>query len=256
MQIVPNPPLAFSHIGQRPSNQDALFPADPTEHSRLLLVCDGMGGTDRGDVASQLLCAEIADYARALDYPPFDSVHLRTALDRAVRQYRRYLAGNPTVGRMGSTLALLQLHEAGITIAHIGDSRVYQIRDGQVLFRTHDHRQVLDMVDAGIITASQALTHPWRNRLSRAVLVNADPAIPAAPATPDLVLLTDVRPDDYFFLCTDGVGEAVDEDTLCRVLAARFSDQAKLNTLLSLCAGTTHDNYSGFLLSIRAVTSV
>lgn len=254
MLIQLNQPIGFSHIGQRTTNQDTLYPTvgEVTEQTSLFLVCDGMGGADKGEVASQLLCDSIADYARSMDYPPFDAVHLRAALSQAGQAYHDYLVANPLVSRMGSTLALLQFHDAGVTVAHIGDSRVYQIRNGQIIFRTQDHRQVMDMVADGIITAEQARTHPWRNRLSRAVV--ADAGRESKPvALPDDVLLTDIQSGDYFFLCTDGVIECIDDDILTTTLGAGFSDQTKLQTLLTTCVGNAQDNYSGYLISVRQI---
>jgi protein phosphatase len=214
-----------------------------------------MGGADKGEVASQLLCDAVTTYARSFDYPVFDAVHLRTALGLALDTYRTYLHQHPLVNRMGSTLALLQFHEHGVTIAHVGDSRVYQVRDGVILFQTKDHKQVNDMVDAGIITATQALTHPWRNRLSRAVVaeqstVDEPPRIP----TPDITMLTDVRAGDYFFMCTDGVLEQLDDQILTALLADSGPDQAKVQSLVALCNdGQTKDNYSGYLIGVSHV---
>lgn len=253
MHIEPAFPLAFSHIGQRTINQDTLYPAvgSATEQTELFVVCDGMGGADKGEVASQLLCHAIAAYADSLNHPVFDVVHLRTALGLALDAYRAYLRQHPLVGRMGSTLALLQFHERGATVAHIGDSRVYQLRAGAIIFQTRDHKQVADMVEDGIITATQALTHPWRNRLSRSVVAEpGNTGEPTSVPTPDVTFLTDVRVGDYFFMCTDGVLEQLDDDTLQTLLASAIPDQAKLQSLVALCDGQTKDNYSGYLIGI------
>lgn len=256
MHIKPNHPLAFSCIGQRTINQDALYPAVglATEDSNFFVVCDGMGGADKGEVASQLLCETITDYALSFNNPVFDLVHLRTALGMAIGRYYTYLRDHPLVGRMGSTLTVLQFHEQGATVAHIGDSRVYQLRLGKIIFQTHDHKQVNDMVDAGIITATQALTHPWRNRLSRAVV--AEPGHNATSLTiptPDITVITDVQVGDYFFMCTDGVLEQLDDYALKTLLAGDIPDQAKMQSLVTLCNGQTKDNYSGYLIGISQV---
>ncbi|WP_080241172.1 PP2C family protein-serine/threonine phosphatase [Spirosoma rigui] len=256
MHIKPTHPLAFSYIGQRTVNQDALYPAVglATEETELFVVCDGMGGADKGEVASQLLCDSVTDYAESFNYPAFDLVHLRTALSMTLDRYRIYLREHPLVGRMGSTLTLLQFHEKGATVAHIGDSRVYQLRAGKIIFQTQDHKQVNDMVDAGIITATQALTHPWRNRLSRAVVAEPGTSTTSrATPTPDVTVITDVQAGDYFFMCTDGVLERLDNYALETLLAGNIPDQAKLQSLIALCDGQTKDNYSGYLIGISQV---
>ncbi len=256
MKIYHGLPMAFSHIGQRSINQDTLYPAvsKATEQTPFFVICDGMGGADKGEVASQLLCEAITRYASSMDHPIFDLVHLQTALGLAYEAYQAYLSQHPFVNRMGSTLALLQLHEQGVTVAHIGDSRVYQLRAGKVVFQTQDHRQVNDMVEAGIITPTQALTHPWRNRLSRAVAVNStDDDGTSARSLPELTVLTDIRAGDYFFMCTDGVLETIDDYTLASLLASNMPDQAKAESLQSACSEQSKDNYSGYLIGISYV---
>lgn len=237
-------------------NQDALYPLEneASKQTQLFVVCDGIGGADKGEIASQLLCAGIAQYASAMGHPVLDQVHLRAALDGIYADYRAYLREHPLVNRMGSTLALVQFHQQGVTVAHIGDSRVYQIRDGRILFRTKDHKQVNEMVEAGIITTEQARTHPWRNRLSRAVIAgaNAD-SQKSANVEPDLTMLTDIKVGDYFFLCTDGVLEQIDDEILTQLLTGDESDQAKVQSLLTLCDGQTQDNYSGYLISVQSI---
>ena len=259
MHIHPALPVAFSHVGQRTINQDALYPAvgRATEETQLFVVCDGMGGADKGEVASQLLCQTLVKYVSALGSPVLDSVHVQAALSQAYVAYYDYLHRHPLVNRMGSTLAVLQLHAKGVTIAHIGDSRVYHIRAGKIIFRTQDHRQVNDMVEAGIITATQALTHPWRNRLSRAVVANStEEDRQASRPIPDMTTLTDIRAGDYFFMCTDGVLETIDDYTLEMLLASNIPDQAKAQSLQTLCEKQTKDNYSGYLIGISQITQM
>lgn len=114
-------PFAFTHIGQRSINQDALCPAVgmATDKTRLFILCDGMGGADKGEIASNLLCTAINEYALAMNEPVFDQAHLHAALDQAYDAYEAYFQQHPFVNRMGSTLALLQIHQKGITVAHV-----------------------------------------------------------------------------------------------------------------------------------------
>ena len=249
-------PFAFTHIGQRSTNQDAVYPAvgTATDKTRLFLVCDGMGGADKGEVASNLLGTAIKDYALAMNEPIFDQVHLNAALDRAYDAYEAYFEQHPLVNRMGSTLALLQIHQNGVTAAHLGDSRIYQLRAGKIIFQTRDHRQVNDMVESGIITAAQALSHPWRNRLSRAVVASSDDKKgQSSRSVPDVVTLTDIQAGDYFFMCTDGVLERIDDYVLETVLASNLPDLTKIQSLQSMCGEETKDNYSGYLIGISYV---
>lgn len=258
MHIHLSQPISFSHIGQRMINQDTLFPqaGQATESTPLFIVCDGMGGADKGEIASRLLCDAVLGYVNSMDFPILDAVHLRTALSLAHDAYVAFLGQNPLVNRMGSTLALLQFHDQGATVAHIGDSRVYQFRAGKIIFQTKDHRQVDDMVEAGIITAAQAATHPWRNRLSRAMTVSAvDKDKPENQPSVDCTRLTDVQKGDYFFLCTDGLQEQIDNTALETGLTGGLPDTEKVDLLLAACRDKTKDNYSGHLIGIDYVTA-
>ncbi|GAB3704140.1 protein phosphatase 2C domain-containing protein [Spirosoma flavus] len=249
-------PLAFSHVGQRQSNQDALYPAPgaANEQTSLFIVCDGMGGLDKGEVASQLLSDAVAQYVSGMGFPILDSVHMQTAINQAYSLYYTYLKQQPLVGRIGSTMACLQLHDRGATVASIGDSRVYQLRSGKIIFRTQDHRQVNEMVEAGIITPEQIPTHPWRNRLSRSVAASlADADEQSSRSMPDVVLLTDIQAGDYFFMCTDGVLERLDDYLLTSLLAEDVPDLTKMQAIQGLCEGQTKDNYSAYLIGIQHV---
>lgn len=250
-------PISFSQIGQRMLNQDTLFPGvdQATKNTPLFILCDGMGGADKGEVASRLLCDAVVGYINSMDFPILDAVHLRAALSLAYDAYVVFLKQNPLVNRMGSTLALLQFHERGATVAHVGDSRVYQFRAGKIIFQTKDHRQVDDMVEAGIITAAQAATHPWRNRLSRAVVISAADKRATNPPAVDCTWLADVQKGDYFFLCTDGIQEQIDNNALETLLIGDLPDTRKINLLLAACREKTRDNYSGHLIGIDYVAA-
>ncbi|CCH00670.1 protein phosphatase [Fibrella aestuarina BUZ 2] len=245
-------------IGGRPTNQDALWPpvGQANSATRLFVLCDGMGGADRGEVASRLLTEAVAHYVAAWNNPVLDSVHLQSAIDMAYEAYAFFMNQHPTINRMGATLAILQLHERGASLAHMGDSRVYWLRNGQVLFRTMDHKRVNELVETGVLTAQQARNHPWRNRLSRAVLMHRDPAgLHRSAAQPDLLLIDDLQPGDYFFLCTDGVLEHLDDETIAAILATDDTDPVKLDTLLAACNQRTQDNYSAYLVRLETVES-
>lgn len=259
MSIILATPLSFSFDGQRPNNEDFYWPDKATSDTQLFLVCDGMGGWDKGEVASRKLAQGVADYIIRHPADQLDETYLQQAIGEAHQHLIDYLLQDPAVNRMGSTLALLYIGQHGATVAHIGDSRVYHIRNGQVLFRTNDHRQVADLVSEGIITEEQAKTHPWRNRLSRSIAVDrpiANSQSNRQPDRADLVQLTDIQPDDYFFLCTDGVLEQVTDEILTACLDTDQPDSEKLANLLAHCADKTQDNYTGWLIRVADVQSM
>ncbi len=108
-------PLSFTETGQRPTNQDALYPtAGIANHlTRVFVVCDGIGGADKGEVASHLLCESFARYEAVVCPAIFTREHIREVFERALNQYAMFMRANPLVSRMGSTAAFLHLHEQG-----------------------------------------------------------------------------------------------------------------------------------------------
>lgn len=249
-------PLAFSEPGERPNNQDFIFPelGKASATDRLFLVCDGIGGADKGEEASRIVGQQVADYFLR-NYPlVVNKVAVREALQEAYDCLEAYLTQHPLVNRMGTTLALLQLHDRGASVVHLGDSRVYHIGCQGLKFCTTDHKQVYELVEAGIITAEQAKTHPWRNRLSRAILVQSAQAS-SRQDVPDLTHLADVEVGDYFFLCTDGVLEQLDETRLLAILHSDEPDIEKLAQVMAVCQHRTKDNFSGYLVRVDAIQS-
>ena len=251
MSIKINPPLPFQNQGKRPYQEDYLFPQSPDETTRLFVVCDGMGGLDRGEVASQTVADAIGEFAAQNPAQTNDDAYLIQAVAVAHQKLQAFLDENIYLTRMGTTLTFLSLNDESATVAHIGDSRVYHIRNGEILYKTKDHKQVVDMVREGIITPEQAVNHPWRNRLSRSISVNRDGE--QRPAKPDVNQITDLAAGDYFLLCTDGVLEQLTDEMLCTILKGNESNESKKQRILELCQDQTNDNYSGILIQISEV---
>lgn len=250
LKITLEKPLTFSLPGQRANNEDFVLTVD--EQSRLYVVCDGIGGWDRGEVASQLVGQGLARYFRQHPTSYVNEEYLTEALNYAYLALAEYLQHNPLVNKLGTTLALLHLDERGATVAHVGDSRVYHLRGGQVLFQTEDHKYIRELLADGIITEEQALTHPRRNTLSRSVGAESG-QFPPKMDKPDITHLTDIRAGDCFFLCTDGVLEQIDNRTLEAVFVQNVAPAEMMAQILFRCQDQTRDNYSGCLVTIQSV---
>jgi len=147
---------------------------------------------------------------------------------------------------MATTLTLLHIHEQGITVAHIGDSRVYQVRKGQILHKTTDHSLVNDLLKNEIITPEEAINHPQKNVIVRAL--QAERKVKA-----EVILLTDLQVGDYFLLCTDGVLEHLDETTLCTILAKEYSREEKMEAIKNYGKDINKDNFSAYLVCIANI---
>ncbi|WP_435356144.1 PP2C family protein-serine/threonine phosphatase [Emticicia sp. SJ17W-69] len=250
MEVAIKTPISFSEIGQRSNNEDSLFPNQifNEKSNRLFVVCDGMGGADQGEVASKIVCDGIVDIFSQNRKAKISIEFVVEALNSIHEKMKEYLHQNPFVNRMGTTLALLKLDENDTTVVHIGDSRVYQIRKGKIIFKTNDHKQVNEMVKAGVITSEQAKTHPWRNKLSKAIICQS--VEKSRIATPEINFISDIQKDDYFFLCSDGVLEGIDDQILTIILNSDKENQIKVNEILDICKNQSKDNYSGHLIQI------
>lgn len=251
MKIRIEKPITFSLTGQRATNEDYIYPVD--ERSRLFIVCDGIGGWDRGEVASRLVAEAVASFFAQHPTEFLNVAYLDEALTNAYTSLAEYLQHNPLLSRMGSTLALLCLTDEGATVAHVGDSRVYQLRSGSILHQTQDHKYVHELVAEGIITEEQALNHPRRNTLSRSVGADSN-QFPPRMDKADITHITDIQDGDFFFLCTDGVLEQVDEEILTEIFAQLGTPEEIVARILGQCQELTRDNYSGCLVRVLGIS--
>jgi len=205
-----------------------------------------------GEEASRIVAESVYEFLVA-DAREISQELINDAVTLAHQRLNACMDENHLVSRMGSTLTLLCLAENAAVVAHIGDSRVYHIRQEEILYRTRDHKQVEDMLEDGLITKEQALTHPWRNRLSRSVSVECASKDHTEPRydAPHCQWIRDIKPGDYFFLCTDGVLEQVEDDFLVRVLSEGApSNEQKIKSLKEKCDGGSKDNYTALLVQI------
>jgi serine/threonine protein phosphatase PrpC len=241
------PPQCLHEIGQRDKNEDSVYPINglATAQNRLFMVCDGVGGSAKGEVASRLLIEGFAAYFAKNKVEISDESIIQTALEEVQREFDTYSEQQPDTAKMASTLTLLHLHAAGATVAHIGDSRVYHLRNGRILWQTEDHKMVTEMLKAGVLTPEQAVEHSQLNVISRAVQGKKIKAVKA-----DVKHILHLLPDDYFFLCTDGVLEQLSEEMLEDIVKNTSSDTEKIRLIGQLCAGRTQDNYSAYLVHI------
>ncbi len=231
-----------SHVGMvRSNNQDSGYAGN-----RLFLVADGMGGHAGGDVASALTTRAIA----RLDEFPKDSVedpqpgtgetpaasaisadpasvaqHLADALLKANRMLRATVGERPELSGMGTTFSGFMTVGDRLALAHIGDSRLYLLRDGKMRQVTKDHTFVQRLVDSGRITEEEAKTHPRRSVLMR-VLGDVD-------SSPDIdTEVLDTRVGDVWLLCSDGLCGYVEEDDIEKILLRRPSLQGAVDALI------------------------
>ena len=250
MTISIHQPYALHEVGQRENNEDNIYPAkgSATASDSLLIVCDGVGGAARGEVASRLAADSFADYFKT--NPPqaaTDKAYWDAAFAYTQTAFDNYIKTNPMSKGMGTTLTLLHLHEEGATLVHIGDSRIYHVRGEEILFETEDHALVAQLVKQGIITPEEAVDHPRRNVITRAIQGNA------YPSKIDVHSVTDIQAGDYFFLCSDGILESITNENLTTILSLDLSNEEKMGQIQKKCAAGSRDNFSAYLVQIKEI---
>ncbi|MEM7655234.1 MAG: protein phosphatase 2C domain-containing protein [Bacteroidota bacterium] len=243
-------PLAIWEVGARPNNEDAIYPklGMATSTDRLFMVCDGVGGASKGEIASELVCQSMARYFQSYPVERSTGSYLQQALEVTQESIDQYLLRKPESKGMGTTLTLLHLHDAGATIAHAGDSRVYQIRNGGVHWKTEDHSLVNELVKRGVLEPEHAAHHPQAHVITRAIQGNS-----VRPTELEVHQLTDIKDGDYFFLCSDGILENITDEALAHVLGSERSDSEKIALIREKCLGNPNDNFSAYLIHILAV---
>ena len=197
-----------SRIGGRSENQDSYGFSD-TPFGLLVTVCDGMGGGPGGKTASSIAVKEIIDVvaeANAEELTPADA--LQKAIHSANHAIIKAQEENPRLKGMGTTCTALLINNVSAIIAHVGDSRVYQLRRYHKVFRTFDHSMVFELVEKKIITEEQARLSENSNIITRALGLKTELEI-------DIV----ERPyekGDRFMLCSDGIHGTMPEPELIK----------------------------------------
>ncbi|MBF6453408.1 PP2C family protein-serine/threonine phosphatase [Nocardia cyriacigeorgica] len=194
----------------RANNEDSVYAG-----ARLLALADGMGGHAAGEVASQLMIAALAHLD---DDEPGDD--LLGKLDRATREGNAAIADQveeePELDGMGTTLTAMLFAGKKLGLVHIGDSRAYMLRDGELAQITRDDTFVQSLVDEGRITPEQAHTHPQRSLIMRALTGNE--------IEPTLVM-REARAGDRYLLCSDGLSDVVSDETIANTMREGSTDE-------------------------------
>ena len=205
-----------THVGRvRMANQDAFDRFDDPERGEILLVvADGMGGHRGGETASRMAVGTLGKLCKEGEGDP--AARLEHAIERANFEVHKLASKDRTLKGMGTTVVALLLCPAGPSfIAHVGDSRIYRLRDDAFEPLTEDHSVVALLIRNGTITPEEARDHPKRNQIMRSVGVRADVEIDLQPI--------DLRANDTILLCSDGLHGMLEDDDL-KTLAERAPD--------------------------------
>lgn len=253
MRIKIYQPLAIHELGKRANQEDCIYPIEgkATEDDRLFLLCDGMGGHEHGEVASQSICKSLSSFLlqHAVASEGLEDKLLSDALSYAYQELDKLAVAGDT-RQMGTTLTLLYFHGNGCTAAHIGDSRIYHLRPSShtILYKSRDHSLVYDLYQAGELTYEEMKTFPQKNVITRAMIAG-DRNHPK----PDVIHISDIQPGDYFYICSDGMLEQMEDEELLDVFYANVRDEEKRQMLISETSDNK-DNHSAYIVHIKEVS--
>ena len=216
MSITIGKPKAISEKGGRLNNEDSIYPQPELDHTnqKLFLVCDGVGGAEKGEIASSLACEAFQTYFQSfLEKEPTEEF-IRKAVGYVETRFDDYILAHPSAKGMATTLTMTFVGSKGITLAHIGDSRIYHFRKGEILYQTEDHSLVNSLLKLGRITKEEAKKHPQRHVITRAIQGTK------YATEADVVFLSNIQVGDYIFMCSDGVLEHLTNEDLSMIFAS------------------------------------
>lgn len=235
-------------LGKRENQEDSLYPPFTGESSEggLYILCDGMGGHAAGEVASQTVCDVMSQYVNThlREDGLFGEADFYAALDAAYDALDA--KDTEEVKKMGTTLTFVKFHAGGCFTAHIGDSRIYQIRpsESRILHVTRDHSLVNDLVRLGELTPEEARTSRQKNVITRAVQPHQDQRTKA-----DCLDIADLAVGDYFYMCSDGMLEQAEDEEIVNILSLPRPDEDKI-VILRGATKDNKDNHSAHLIRI------
>jgi serine/threonine protein phosphatase PrpC len=194
-----------SHTGRkRRHNEDAYVCRPP-----VFAIADGMGGARAGEVASSLAAAAV----ETDDVGGDGKERVAAMIQAANRSVYERSSKDAEVAGMGTTMTVALVEDAGVTFGHVGDSRAYVLRDGALEQLTDDHSLVAELVRGGKLSAEEAVHHPQRSVITRAL--GTDPDVDVDTFT------VDAREGDVYVLCSDGLTDMIGDDEIGEVLSER-----------------------------------
>lgn len=215
---------AVSDIGlRRENNQDFMF-ASTDEKLPLFIVADGMGGHKGGDIASSMAVDGIVKHFKENKNRLDSDINIMRCIREAINSvndkiFLKAFEFSECSG-MGTTITMAYIHGTKAFIGHVGDSRAYLLREGELIQITEDHTLINELIKNGSITPSEAVNHPQRNMITRAVGTNASVKL-------DQITL-ETQKSDIIILCSDGLTNMIEEEIILRVFN-RFDNKDMKN---------------------------
>lgn len=236
----------LSLLGARETNQDRVG-AVVGGDAALMIACDGMGGHAEGERAAEIALQVMGQRFKAVPAPLLDPIgFLHLSLGAAHQHICSIGTDMPLENRPRATIALCLVQRGSAYWAHVGDSRAYHLRRGQMIARTRDHSHVELLVREGVIAADQAQAHPMRNFVESCL--GGEPLLPEMDVSRRHVL----EPGDVLLVCTDGLWAGLNDPTVAAAFAqpgqTLAESLAALGALAVAAAGPSSDNTSAVAL--------
>lgn len=215
--------------------------------SGLVIVADGMGGHNAGEVASQIAVNSITQSLLAspgdTKSKPVSAYMVKKAVTRANSEINQHAKAHPECSGMGTTVVMALFQENSVILASVGDSRIYRFRQGDLKQLTTDHSFVQEMIDNGYMTEEDALASNNRNLITRALGIEKEVKVDVAEHK--------IKQNDIYLLCSDGLSDMVEEENIFSTLVKARNDMARgCKDLVALAKENGgHDNISVILVA-------
>ena len=228
----------------RSSNQDAYFTGELSDGSAFAVVCDGMGGANAGNIASETAVKGISEYILRSYRTTMSVTDIEKLLINAISSANIEIydmsVKTPELSGMGTTVVVAVVRNGRAVIAHVGDSRIYLIGD-EIKQLTRDHSIVQSMVESGTITPTEAKSHPRKNIITRALGAEEDVAVDSD--------ILDVDSGQSLLLCTDGLSNFVESAEILEIFK-----QTEIEKVAEILVDTANNNGGGDNIAVVTIT--
>ncbi len=232
-------------IGGKKNQEDYIWPpaGAATGSDKIFIVSDGVGGAENGELASRLISECMGAALQQIPAAHLNSEVINNLLKTAQHKLVDYARERSLNEDMATTFSLLVLNGSRAFISWCGDSRVYHIRNGNILYKTSDHSLVNTLVKSGEITEAEAAAHPQKNIILKAIRADY------SPIEAEAIWVNNIEDGDYFLLCTDGLLENISDNDLTSLIQKTDpEEEAMIYAFQQYCFNKTRDNYSMYLL--------
>ncbi len=234
---------SYTNQGKRTEQEDFFY---YNEGIGLYIVCDGVGGAAKGDVASKLTAETIKDLVESKSILPTNKLEVDKLLKKVQAAFISYINTDPSAEGMNTTLAMVYFHNEGVTVTHVGDSRIYYLKENGVVWQSKDHSVVQDLRGLGLLkTTAEMEKHPLKNWITRSI--NSQDKIDADVTNFDMLATGDV-----LLICTDGVLEPFPNGSILPILENRILPLGlRMSQIKMKCMNHSNDNNTAILLELE-----